>query len=345
VVAPARRKPRRRPVWETWPDERLLDVRLCDLGISGVEGTWVERPLARVRRDLEVRGLRLRPHAWFGEEWFSPGGVPGIAVPFYLAHPRLARLERAQMLEVEGGTFRSAMKILRHETGHALQHGYRLHRRARWRETFGPSSRRYPSSYRPSPGSKRYVLHLDRWYAQAHPDEDFAETFAVWFSPRSDWRRRYAGWPALGKLEYVDALMRELRGREPPVADRTRVEPLSELRHTLREHYARKRAHYVVRGPRTYDDDLRSLFCARKGEGEPAARFVRRHRAEVRELVARFSGDHDFAADQVCKDMEARCRELGLRAKGPARDLLRDFAILLSVQTLHCLYSRGEHPL
>jgi hypothetical protein len=344
-MKPSRRS-RRRPAWESYSDERLLDLRFCDLGVSDVEGTWVERPLATIRRDLDERGLRLRPHAWFGEEWFSPGGIPGIAVPFYLAHPRLARLERSQMLEVEGGTLASALKILRHETGHALQHGYRLHRRRGWRETFGPSSRRYPSSYRPAPASKRYVLHLDRWYAQAHPDEDFAETFAVWFSPRSGWRRRYAEWPALKKLEYVDALMDEIRELPPPVADRARVEPLSALRHTLGEHYARKRAHYTVRGPRTYDAELRSLFDGRPaGSGEPASAFVRRHRGEVRDLVARFAGDHRFAVDQVLNDMASRCRELGLRVRRGGRETVRDFAVLLSVQTLHCLYSRGEHPL
>ena len=26
-------------------------------------------------------------------------------------------------------------------------------------------------------------MHLDPWYAQSHPDEDFAETFAVWLTP------------------------------------------------------------------------------------------------------------------------------------------------------------------
>jgi len=334
----------RRPPWASWSDARLLGLRLRDLGVR-VEGTWLEGQVARIHEDLAERGLRLRPHVWLGEEWFSPGGVPGISIPFYLAHPRLVRLERAQMLEVEGGTAASCRKILRHETGHAVQHGYRLHLRPRWRETFGPSSRRYPDSYRPTPSSKRFVLHLDRWYAQAHPDEDFAETFAVWFSPRSSWRHRYAGWPALRKLEYVDELMTKIAGERPPVSDRSRVDPLSALDTTLGEHYERKRAHYSVRAPRTYDRELARLFRGAGGRGESASAFLRRHRAEVRSLVARWTGEHTFALDQVLRDMIGRCRELGLRAVGPRRDLLRDFALLLSVQTLHCVYSRGVHPL
>ena len=54
------------------------------------------------------------------------------------------------------------------------------------------------------------MLNLANWYAQSHPIEDFAETFAVWLRPGSRWRSRYADWPALRKLEYVDALMQEV---------------------------------------------------------------------------------------------------------------------------------------
>jgi hypothetical protein len=113
--------------------------------------------------------------------------------------------------EVEGGNRPWLMRILRHEAGHALDTAYRLRRRRRWRDVFGPASLPYPERYRARPGSRRYVHHLGGWYAQAHPTEDFAETFAVWLAPRSGWRRQYAGWPALGKIEMVDELMSEVR--------------------------------------------------------------------------------------------------------------------------------------
>ena len=144
---------------------------------------------------------------WLSEEWFSPDGVPGIAVPFYLAHPRLERLERRMMRNVEGGSAESAMRILRHEAGHAIDTAYRLRRRKRWREVFGPASLPYPDTYKARPGSRRYVQHLGEWYAQSHPCEDFAETFAVWLKPNSSWRRTYAQWPAFHKLEFVDELL------------------------------------------------------------------------------------------------------------------------------------------
>ena len=129
------------------------------------------------------------------------------------------KLEKKMMLDVEGGTWSECMAILRHEAGHTLQHAYQLQRRRRWQQLFGPSSKRYPRYYRPNPASRHFVQHLRLWYAQSHPDEDFAETFAVWLKPRSNWRTRYAGWPALKKLEYVDELMDEIAGKRPLLTD------------------------------------------------------------------------------------------------------------------------------
>jgi hypothetical protein len=182
----------RRFAWVSLPDSELLKLRFRDLKVT-IAGTWLERCLKDLYDELAQRGLRIRPHAWMSNEWFSPDDTPGIAIPFYLAHPRLMRLERKLIIDVEGGTVPECMRILRHEAGHVVQVAYQLHRRRRWRELFGPSSTRYPRYYRPNPASRRYVYHLPLWYAQSHPDEDFAETFAVWLTPRSNWRKRYAG--------------------------------------------------------------------------------------------------------------------------------------------------------
>ncbi len=161
--------------WVTWPDERLLDVRICDLPVN-IEGSPVEEQLRHLASELEAQHLLFRPHVWLSDEWFTPDGVPGIAIPFYMVHPRLAKLELNQMLEVEGGTPESCMRILRHETGHAIENAYRLRRRRQRQQIFGKSSRSYPDYYSPKPYTKSFVLHLDMWYSQSHPDEDFAET-------------------------------------------------------------------------------------------------------------------------------------------------------------------------
>lgn len=329
--------------WADWPDEKLLDVRMCDLGLK-IRGSGIEKRIKQLYEELRDRGLGFRPHFWIADDWFTPDGVPGIAIPFYIVHPRLARLEENQILEVEGGTPEWCMRILRHETGHAIENAYLLRRRRRRQQLFGKSSQRYPDYYTPKPYSKSFVLHLDTWYAQSHPDEDFAETFAVWLNPQSMWRERYAGWPALKKLEYIDELMREIAGQEPRVISKTRVDPLSRLRKTLRQHYKKKREHYGLEYPNFYDRDLRRLFSDAPAFASniPAARFLKRVRSEVRRKVAGWTGEYQYTIDRVLEDMIERCRELNLRLAVPEDQAKLDFTVLLTVQTMNYLHS-GRH--
>ncbi len=199
----------RRPLtadWASLSDDALLDVRMADLPIA-IEGTLAAR-IAQLRDEMaSARPRASRCTSICRTSGSRPTARRPIAVPFYLAHPRLEKLEEAQMLEVEGGEHEWGMRILRHEAGHAIDNAYRLRLRRQRREVFGSPSEPYPEFYTPKPYSKSFVLHLDAWYAQSHPDEDFAETFAVWLTPNSEWRQRYAGWPALRKLEYMDQLM------------------------------------------------------------------------------------------------------------------------------------------
>jgi Putative zinc-binding metallo-peptidase len=334
------RRPPHRFSWVSLPDEELLQLRLKDLKVT-LEGTWLESCLEDLHHELAERGLRIRPHAWISNEWFSPEDTPGIAIPFYLAHPRLMRLERKMIIDVEGGTVLECMRILRHEAGHALQVSFQLQRRRRWQELFGRSSTRYPDYYRPNPASRRYVQHLPLWYAQSHPDEDFAETFAVWLAPRSNWRKRYAGWPALKKLEYVDELMAEIAGHKPLLTRRLNVDPLSRLTQTLAEHYDKKRSHYAIGHPASYDRDLLRIFSNDpKHRRSPAASaFLRRNRARIRQIVSKWTGEYQLTLDAVFDDMIGRCRELKLRAVGPERQLRMEFIVLLTAKTVHSLYS------
>ncbi len=329
--------------WADWPDEKLLDVKMCDLNLR-IRGSGLERRIRQLFGELKDRGLRFRPHFWISDDWFTPDGVPGIAIPFYVAHPRLARLEEHHMLEVEGGTPEWCMQILRHETGHAIDNAYLLRRRRQRHQLFGKSSTPYPDYYTPKPYSKSFVLHLDTWYAQSHPDEDFAETFAVWLNPESMWRERYAGWPALKKLEYVDQLMREIAGQEPQVISKARLEPLSRLRKTLRQHYKKKREYYGLEYPNFYDRDLRRLFsnASEFTSNMWAASFLKRYRKEVRRKVAGWTGEYQYTIDRVLEDMIERCRELNLRLAVPEDQAKLDFLVLLTVQTMNYLHS-GRH--
>jgi Putative zinc-binding metallo-peptidase len=331
--------PRRKLAWTELPDEQLLELRLKDLNLT-LDGTWLEDCLGKLYEELAERGIQARPHAWISNEWFSPENTPGIAIPFYLTHPRLMHLERKMIIDVEGGTWSECMSILRHEAGHVLQHSYQLQRRRQWQRLFGRSSQRYPRYYRPNPASRHFVQHLRFWYAQSHPDEDFAETFAVWLRPRSNWRSRYDGWPALKKLEYVDELMGEIAGQRPLLTTRERVDPLSQLSETLREHYRKKQALYVFDTPTTYDRDLLRLFSAdpKHGKSQLASMFIRRNRARIRQLVAKWTGEYQLTLDAVLNDIVARCRELNLRAVGPEHKLVLEFSVLLTAKTMHALF-------
>jgi hypothetical protein len=328
--------------WADLDDERLLDVRMADLPLA-IEDTLAER-IAQIREELEARGLSFPLDFYLSDEWFTPDGATAIAVPFYLAHPRLTRLEEAQMLEVEGGEHEWCMRILRHESGHAIDNAYRLRLRRQRRRIFGSPSKPYPEFYTPKPYSRSYVLHLDAWYAQSHPDEDFAETFAVWLTPTSEWRTRYAGWPALKKLDHMAALMASIRGKPPRIDNPVQIDPLRRLRKTLRQHYRTKRRYYGLDYPNFYDRDLRRLFsdAPEFADNITAAQFITRIRRPTRRLVSGWTGIYQYTIDQVLEDMVARCRELKLRLAVPEEHARQEFTVLVTVQAMNYLHSGGH---
>jgi hypothetical protein len=234
------------------------------------------------------------------------------------------------------------MSLLRHETAHAIDHAYGLHRRRSWREHFGRYGAPYRRTYLPKPNSRRYVLNLPNWYAQSHPVEDFAETFAVWLQPRSGWRRRYAGWSALRKLRYVDELMAEIGRQKPRVHTRDRMDSLSRLGFTLREYYWRKKELYGEEDRSIYDRDLRRLFSEVRSGGHErlASTFLRSRRRELRRTVAAWTGQHEFVVDEVLRDMTIRCRDLGLRLAHSERETGEGAAVLITVHTARLMRTR-----
>jgi Putative zinc-binding metallo-peptidase len=342
-AGPARAARRPRRPWVCLSDEQLLRMRFCDLKLS-IERSPIARHVRRLYGELERCGLRLKPHVWLSEEWFSPDGVPGIAVPFYLAHPRLEQLERRIMREAEGGNSRLLLRILRHEAGHALDNAYRLRRRRRWREVFGPASRPYPARYRARAGSRRYVHHLGEWYAQAHPTEDFAETFAVWLAPKSGWRRSYAGWPAFYKLQAVEELVASVRGRRAPVRNRLRIEPLDHNTRTLAQHYRRKLARNRLIRRGLADELLQRAFTPerRRRAALRAAALLRGDERRLISAVARALDVERYSVQQVLRMLIERSERQQLYVRGNRRDALRYSRWML--ERLTGLYSQGETP-
>jgi hypothetical protein len=230
------------------------------------------------------------------------------------------------MMEVEGGTPEWCAQLLRHECGHAFDHAYRFSSRRKWREVFGSPNVDYePESYRPRPYSRGFVRHLPNWYAQAHPDEDFAETFAVWLAaPPEEWRHRYAGWKALEKLEYVDLLMREARSKSPQVKRVRRPSRASTLRSTLSHYYSARRKLWAEDQPDFYDGDLQRIFSlVPVGHGTAAAFMGRRRKALVASVV-RWTGQRKYVVDTLSRKLAERCASLDLHATADEPTLALD---------------------
>ena len=297
-------------------DADILKLRFKNLGLS-ISESEVQDYVNQLYSELERKGLKFKPQIFFGDEWFSPEGMNAIAVPFYLANTRLKNLEKSMMLEVEGGRPDWFMKLLRHEAGHCFDHCYKFSKRKKWSEIFGSPDEDYaPETYRPQPYSKGYVKHLERWYAQAHPDEDFAETFAVWLTPGVDWKKEYSKWPgALKKLNYMESLALEsakmknfsVKGRVPS--------NVANLTTTLEKYYAKRRKENADDYPDFYDADLKTIFngTADDKSSLSARRFMKRHKKDIVSTVAWATKERKFTIDALVKRLTDRSAEIGLR--------------------------------
>ncbi len=291
----------------------LLGKRISQLGLR-IEGSPVERFVQQLHRELERKGLRaFRPVCYLTDEWGCPDGQPVIGIPFYLADPKLARLER-EMNDLEDA--REIMMYLRHEAGHAFNYAYRLYATPEWRARFGPFNRRYRDHYRPVPFSRRYVRHMAGWYAQKHPDEDFAETFAVWLTPRSNWRARYNEWPAIRKLRYVQRVARRV-GAQPPVLSTGDFDiTVEDMKLTVEQYYRRLLRQNGAAVNVALESDLVDLFVhrGRRKRVRPAWELVEEHRALLTDKITYWTGVKRPVVKALVERIIRACRDRELFA-------------------------------
>ena len=279
---------------KSWEEERaqVLAQKISEMPLK-IEGTILETKIQQLYQEMEAKGLVFRPKCYLSDEWGCPDGIPIIGIPFYLADKKLSRIEDEYTENLESEE--EIIDYLRHEAGHAFNYAYELYKTDEWHSIFGPYSRPYVEDYKPNPLSKKYVKYSKGWYAQKHPDEDFAETFAVWLTPGLDWRKQYEGWEALKKLEYVEKISKELGQQQPRVAAMMEDLPVSELKVTILEYYERhhsKEYPKIVSQLGAYlDGDLREIFENKKDEKfRPAYEFIMNHRHTLRNVVHYWTG-------------------------------------------------------
>lgn len=324
--------------------EQLLKIKIKNLGLD-IKGSLIERRISKLYGELDSRGIKFKPHIWISDEWFTPDDIPGFAVPFYLIHPRLKNLEKDQMFEAEGSDRMECMQIMRHETGHAISHAYKLYNRVNWKKIFGNYLKPYPLQYVPKINSKNFVTHMNAWYAQAHPLEDFAETFAVWLDPKSNWRLKYRNWGAFEKLVYIDKLMIKIKTHEPLLAVRDEYHHFSKINYTLEDHYRRKKKIYSVKWTESYDDELTRLFSKFYKPGyEYASAFLKKIRRPVRKNISEVLDVPQYTVDQLILQMIKRCDQKNLFHRRNNHDTERKLLVVLSSKITH-LINKGFHKI
>ncbi|MFH1645945.1 MAG: hypothetical protein ABIB11_05945 [Candidatus Omnitrophota bacterium] len=295
-------------------EEELLELRICELPIA-IKDTWLEVNINKFYGELNNKDIDFKPKCYLADEWLTPDKEPVIGIPFYLAHPALIRLEQKMMSEAEGSTSDWCMKLLRHEAGHAINYAYELYKQKEWQQVFGHFDKEYADTYKFRPYSKSFVRHLEDYYAQYHPDEDFAETFAVWLTPSSDWENQYKGWKALKKLKYVDSIMSVIKNQEPVVKNAKEYWRASSLRSRLKNYYKKRKSFQAEDFPDFHDLNLKEIFMQKAGEvsKQNAGSLLSAYRKHIIESVSLWTGEKKYVIDDLVKKLIKRSRHLGLK--------------------------------
>lgn len=289
----------------------IFSQKIQDLGLK-LEGSPLEGFVQKLYNELEEAGMKFKPPCYLSDEWGCPHGIPAIGIPFYLVDHNLSKIEKEMMMDLEGENEDEMMKLLRHEAGHAFNYAYQLYRTPTWRRIFGKISQPYSDNYRPNPFSKKYVKHLDNWYAQKHPDDDFAETFAVWITPDSNWDRRYKGWGAYKKLEYVSKLTKRYGSKEPKVTSIFYDVPVEEMDMTLQDYYAQRLEEMEDQFPARFDADLQEIFKKDHEKSQSADEFIKDHRNEIENTISDWTGEKKYIIRMLLRELIDRAEQLDL---------------------------------
>lgn len=301
--------------WANLPDKELLELRFCDLGLT-IEGSKLEPLVETLYKELRHKNINFKPHVWISEDWFSMDGIPGIAVPFYIVHKRLSQLYKKFGLEPEGYESFEALKLLRHESGHAIDNAFKLRLIRQRQKLFGLSSTEYPESYIPYKDATHFVSHLNPWYAQAHPDEDWAETFATWLTPNSNWKKVYKDSQALVKLYFMDEVMKNLKGKLPLVQKTQQPGDICNSRRKLKTFFNEKLESLKTEVTICWMSAVGHLFGLKKqintNKSILARQFINKNKVDFSKKIALWTGHNSYTILQNLNEIELLCEDLYL---------------------------------
>ena len=333
-------------------ESNLFGAPIRDLNLA-IENTRLAPLIGEFLEELKVKGITLlTPKFHLSAEWGVPFGSIAIGIPFYLAKPELTELHGEEVGHIEGFSPPDILRYLRHEMGHVVNYAYKLYDSEQWVLIFGSITQPYVEDYRPQPFSRRYVRHLPGWYAQKHPDEDWAETFAVWMSPDRNWRTEYAKWPsALAKLEYCDRIMAELRERNPVVTSEELDEDVGELDYSLRDYYQQQPAEDEPSPG--LDGDLRTIFddLALPAEGpaatetRPAGTLIRRLERPLMAQVFRWTGHFPERTRSLMRHLAQRAEALSqVYPKEAENEVIVGVTILITSLAMNYVHRGSYFP-
>jgi hypothetical protein len=317
--------------------QNLLGRKLCEMPLA-IPGSHLEAGVNRLYDELDKAGITFRPGTYLSDSWGCPSEVPIIGIPFYLADAEVYQAVN-EFIEPNPWDNSEIIKYLRHECGHAMNYAYLWHEEPEWEKSFGPYEKTYKDNYKSIPFDTHFVRHSDGWYAQKHPDEDFAETFAVWLAPDSNWREVYKRTPALFKLEYIDSAVGKFAGKAPEVTGGDLDRPLSELDVTLLEwcRLQQRQGRKKIVLPGIIDEDLRRLFPDK--EGSPAADFIEANNRELVRAVHDWTGIGHYLLYSLTRELTKRVKSLGLKVEsGKSSERLMNASAFVSTLAMNYQY-------
>lgn len=332
--------------WTSLSDKELLELRFCDLNLS-LRKSRMTPLIKSLYQELADKDLRFKPHFWIADEWYATDGVPGIAVPFYLVHDRLIALQNKILGNAEGQDPFECMKLLRHEAGHAMDNAFHLRKSRRRQKLFGLSSVPYPQGYRPQMHYKNFVTHLNPWYAQAHPDEDWSESFAIWLCPKSSWKKKYKVWPkALEKIRFVDQMMKDIKGQKPKVVRRERPGLITRSRKKLKTFYAEQKSYLELSEDFNLTPAFAHLFStsSKFQKHKLATVFLKKERNDVLSSIAHWTGQDVYTIGQMWDELMEHLSEKKFRLIHSEKQTRLEIVAMLTAYNMNMIHS-GSHAI